>query len=397
MAENLEKKAPNVRFKGFTDVWEQRKLGEVLEEKNIRLGNGDLLSVTLGKGVVKASELDRKDNSSSDKSKYKMVEKKDIVYNTMRMWQGALGISKYSGIVSPAYTVLSSKNKFDPHFISILFKQSKMIYLFGAYSQGLTSDTWTLKYNSLSKIVAKFPSFDEQVKIYSIFDRLNTLITLYQRKIGLLQQLKKAMLQRLFPDTDTYPKLRFDGFSDPWEQHKLGEVTTSYSGGTPKAGEEKYYSGNIPFIRSAEINSSTTELFISELGLNSSSAKLVSKGMILYALYGATSGEVGISKIDGAINQAILALTPVEKYDSIFISQYLKLIKGKIVQKYLQGGQGNLSASIVKNIDIKFPDCDEQLKISQFLTKFDTLITLQQHKLDNMHELKKFMLQNLFL
>ena len=251
--------------------------------------------------------------------------------------------------------------------------------------------------SDLKQIKLFIPKINEQKKISSFFQKLDTLLVLYQRKIGLLQQLKKAMLQRLFPDTDTYPKLRFDGFSDPWEQHKLGEVTTSYSGGTPKAGEEKYYSGNIPFIRSAEINSSTTELFISELGLNSSSAKLVSKGMILYALYGATSGEVGISKIDGAINQAILALTPVEKYDSIFISQYLKLIKGKIVQKYLQGGQGNLSASIVKNIDIKFPDCDEQLKISQFLTKFDTLITLQQHKLDNMHELKKFMLQNLFL
>lgn len=101
------------------------------------------------------------------------------------------------------------------------------------------------------------------------------------------------------------PEIRFKGFSDKWKKYKLGEVTTSYSGGTPAVGITEYYNGRIPFIRSAEVNRNYTELFITQKGLDNSSAKLVSKGDILYALYGATSGEVGRARLNGAINQAI--------------------------------------------------------------------------------------------
>src|SRR5699024_5425945 len=106
---------------------------------------------------------------------------------------------------------------------------------------------------------------------------------------------------------------------------------------------KEYYKGDIPFIRSAEINSDSTELTISEVGLNNSAAKIVEVGDILYAMYGATSGEVGISRINGAINQAILAIQPKENYDSQFIVQWLHDEKHRILDKYLQGGQGNLS------------------------------------------------------
>ena len=152
------------------------------------------------------------------------------------------------------------------------------------------------------------------------------------------------------------PQLRFEGFTDDWEERKLGEITTSYSGGTPSAGNSSYYKGDIPFIRSGEINSSKTELFLTEEGFNNSSAKLVEVGDILYALYGATSGEVGISQINGAINQAILAIKPIEGYESQFIMQWLKLQKQKIIGKYLQGGQGNLSGTIVKDLFLRIPD-----------------------------------------
>lgn len=138
------------------------------------------------------------------------------------------------------------------------------------------------------------------------------------------------------------PKIRFNGFNDDWEQRKLGDITESYSGGTPTAGKKEYYDGNIPFIRSGEISSDKTELFISEEGLNRSSAKMVKIGDILYALYGATSGEVSISKLKGAINQAILAIQPHQNYDSQFLMQWLRKSKENIIGTYLQGGQGNL-------------------------------------------------------
>ena len=143
------------------------------------------------------------------------------------------------------------------------------------------------------------------------------------------------------------------------EQRKFGEVTTSYSGGTTTVGVKENYDGQIPFIRSAEINSESTELFISERGLNGSSARLVSKGDILYALYGATSGEVGRARLEGAINQAILAIKPMDNYDVEYLSQWLRKSKRNIVETYLQGGQGNLSGAIVKELVVDFPSYNE--------------------------------------
>jgi len=192
------------------------------------------------------------------------------------------------------------------------------------------------------------------------------------------------------------PALRFPEFTGDWEQRKLGELTTSYSGGTPSAGNSSYYQGDIPFIRSGEINSSKTELFLTVDGLSNSSAKLVEVGDILYALYGATSGEVGISKINGAINQAILAIKPIEGYESQFIMQWLKLQKQKIIDKYLQGGQGNLSGSIVKDLLLKIPDLKEQQKIGLFFKQLDDTIALHQRKLDLLKEQKKGFLQKMF-
>ena len=192
------------------------------------------------------------------------------------------------------------------------------------------------------------------------------------------------------------PKIRFKNFNDDWEQRKLGEVSDSYSGGTPTVGVKEYYGGQIPFIRSAEINSDCTELFITEDGLKNSSARLVSKGDVLYALYGATSGEVGRARLNGAINQAILAIKPYAGYDYEFISQWLRKSKQSIIETYLQGGQGNLSGTIVKDLVVQFPTLPEQEVIGTYFANLDHLITLHQRKYDKLINIKKSMLEKMF-
>ncbi|MCL2213075.1 MAG: restriction endonuclease subunit S [Oscillospiraceae bacterium] len=218
-----------------------------------------------------------------------------------------------------------------------------------------------------------------------------------QGKLTALKELKKAYLQQMFPQAgERVPRVRFAGFDGEWREVRLGEVTEMYSGGTPSVSEKKYYSGNIPFIRSAEINSNTTELFLSEEGIRNSSAKMVEVGTILYALYGATSGEVGRSKIKGAINQAVLAINPNEEHNSDFIAQWLRKQKNSIVSTYLQGGQGNLSASIIKDLTISLPSLAEQTAIGNFFRKLDELIALYQRKYNLLIELKKSYLQQMF-
>ena len=191
-------------------------------------------------------------------------------------------------------------------------------------------------------------------------------------------------------------KIRFKGYDISLERKTIGEITTSFSGGTPKSSNKSYYEGDIPFIRSGEVKSKQTELFISDEALQNSSAKMVSQGDILYALYGATSGEVAISQINGAINQAILAIKPNSGYSSEFIMNYLKKEKNNILEKYLQGGQGNLSAAIVKGIELNLPSLAEQSSIGSLFRILDDLLSSYKDNLINYQSFKETMLFKMF-
>lgn len=192
------------------------------------------------------------------------------------------------------------------------------------------------------------------------------------------------------------PKIRFKGFEGEWKTSTIGDFTTSFSGGTPTAGASEFYGGNIPFIRSGEIHESKTELFLTEAGLNNSSAKVVEKGTLLYALYGATSGEVGISKIKGAINQAILAIYPNKTVDKRFLANYLQSHKEKIVGELLQGGQGNLSGALVKSISVTYPNNREQQTISDYVDSLDSQISASTSRLASLKQMKAASLQAMF-
>lgn len=191
---------PKLRFTGFNDEWEEHTIEECFSERKECMLEGELLSVTIREGIKRFSELGRYDNSNYDKSKYKKVCIGDIAYNSMRMWQGASGYSPYEGIVSPAYTVLSPvKEIVDSKCISYLFKRQDMIHVFQVNSQGITSDNWNLKFPALSKIsIMISPYLEEQKKISAYFSRLDNLISLYQRKLEKLKNLKKAYLNEMF-------------------------------------------------------------------------------------------------------------------------------------------------------------------------------------------------------
>lgn len=193
------KKTPEIRFAGFTGDWEQRKLGAIFKERTERAtGDEELLSVTIGNGVIRQADSVKRNIASEDKSNYKIVRKGDVPYNSMRMWQGAVGNSEYDGIVSPAYTVLVPTAQANGKFFMELFKKESTLKIFQRWSQGLTSDTWNLKYPVLSSIEFYVPSIEEQTKIAENFKSLDNLITLYQRKCDELVKIKKYMLQNMF-------------------------------------------------------------------------------------------------------------------------------------------------------------------------------------------------------
>lgn len=190
---------PKVRFKGFEGEWSTNNLGSIFAERIESNENGEMLSVTMNNGIIRSSDNGRFDNSNSDKSKYKVVKIGDIAYNSMRMWQGASGVSQYEGIVSPAYTVVTPSVDVDTDFFGYLFKTDDVIRLFKLNSQGLTSDNWNLKYPAFSRICVSYPeSKEEQQAIAAYFRSLDRKIALETARLEKLKQIKLACLDKMF-------------------------------------------------------------------------------------------------------------------------------------------------------------------------------------------------------
>lgn len=359
--------------------------------------NQNVLTISAQQGLISQIEYYNTLYASENKTGYTLLHRGDFSYNKSYSSGYAYGAIKRldayeKGIVSPLYLCFTPRQGVNSDFYLQYFEAGcfdREIYKIaqeGARNHGLLNVSTEDFFHSM----LVFPPLEEQECITEILTQCDRVIELKEQKLDELKQLKKEFLRKMFPakGCDT-PEIRFPGFTGAWEQRKLGEISDSYSGGTPTVGVKEYYGGQIPFIRSAEINSDCTELFITEDGLKNSTARLISNGDILYALYGATSGEVARARLNGAINQAILAIKPYAGYDYEFISQWLRKNKQSIIETYLQGGQGNLSGTIVKDLVVQFPTLPEQEVIGTYFASLDHLITLHQRELEETKKYKK--------
>ncbi len=401
----VSNQTPSLRFPGFSKPWEQKKLVE-----NVDFYTGLTYSpenvtkegtLVLRSSNVKNGEIVNADNVYVD-PKYvnsKNVEIGDVIVVVRNGSRNLIGkhasvTEEMSNTVIGAF--MTGIRSEAPGFINALLDTDQFAIEINKNLGATINQITTGNFKSMQFY---FPHHNEQVKLGAFFKNLDDMIFLHQQELDTLKQTKQGFLQKMFPkEGESVPELRFSGFTDDWEKSKIGEITDSFSGGTPSASNKIYYGGAIPFIRSGEINSESTELFLTEEGLKNSSAKLVNKGDVLYAMYGATSGEVSISKINGAINQAILALKPKGENDANFITQWLIRQKTSIVNTFLQGGQGNLSGTIVKEIFIPIPKSkEEQIQIGNFFEQLDEVIALQQQELDALKQTKKAFLQKMFV
>ena len=392
-----EKKTPAIRFEGFMDEWEQHEFGDIAKFINGRAYAQNELLPTGKYKVLRVGNFYT--NESWYYSNLELVDKYYAKYgDLLYTWSATFGPHIWHGekvIYHYHIWKVDVSNRLDKYFAMQLLEQDKHDILSGYNGSTMAHIT---KYGMEKKRVTNPPNIEEQKQLGIFLGKLDNLIALHQHKLTKLQLLKKSMLTKMFPKDDArVPEIRFQGFHGDWKERKLGEVMESYSGGTPSVGIKEYYGGDIPFIRSAEINSESTELFLTNAGLNNSSARLVSQGDILYALYGATSGEVGRARLSGAINQAILAIKPNNGYDSEYITQWLQKNKQNITDTYLQGGQGNLSGTIVKEFLVKFPTYNEQHKIGRYFRNIDNTIVLYQRKLSKLQKIKQAMLSKLFV
>ena len=248
-----------------------------------------------------------------------------------------------------------------------------------------------LSFEALKAADFDLPCKDEQDKIASFFECLNRRIEYQRTLVDALKKYKRGVMRAIFRG-----KAILFSETTKWKSVRLGDECTFFSGGTPRSTDSSFYGGEIPFIRSGEIHGAKTELFLTDDGLKYSSAKLVSKGDLIVALYGATSGEVDISQIDGAINQAILCIRP-KLVNRTFLKYLLEDSKDDILNTYLQGGQGNLSAEIIKNLVFDIPDDRSQSAVVDFLDMIDQRISKSLMKLESIATLRSALMQQLFI
>ena len=403
-------KKPKIRFKGFTETWEQRKLSELLVERNVQHSQSEefpLVSFTVENGVTpKTERYEREQLVRGDKSakKYKETRLDDIVYNPANLKFGAISRNKLGNAVfSPIYVTFEvKKDLVKPSFIEMVVKKKNFIQKALQYQQGTVYERMAVNTEDFTNLDVYIPNDLEQVKIGNYFENLDHLITLHQRKCENLKKLKKFMLQKLFPQNgENVPKIRFTNFTDTWEQRKLSEIALqTYGGGTPKTANEEFWKGNIPWIQSSDLIEERLfnvkpRKYISQEAISKSSTKLVPQNSITIVT------RVGVGKLafmpfSYATSQDFLSLSELKiepKFAVYALYKMMRLVSNEVQGTSIKG----ITKDELLAKEILIPDCEVQKKIGAYLHNLDNLITLHQSKCDNLKEVKKYMLQNMFI
>jgi type I restriction enzyme S subunit len=405
------KRAPELRFKGFSDDWEQRKLealasfskgsgytkkdlvisgkpiilyGRLYTNYEVIISNVDTFVSEVAQSVVSSGNeviVPASGESSEDIARASVVGKSDIILG------GDLNIIKPVNFIDPIFLALTISNGSQKKEISKRAQGKSVVHLHNS---------------DLKKIDLLYPKLVEQQKIGNFFKQLDDTIVLHQRKLDKLKLLKHGYLQQLFPqNSEKIPRVRFANFVEDWKERKLGEVADIIGGGTPRTGIAEYWEGNIDWYSPVEIGDkiyiTESRKKITELGLQKSSAKILPVGTVLFTSR-AGIGNTAILAKEGATNQGFQSLVPRRnELDSYFVYSRTDELKryGEIT------GAGStfveVSGKQMEKMPILLPDFEEQQKIGIFFKQLDNIITLHQEKLKQLQVCKKALLQKMFI
>jgi type I restriction enzyme S subunit len=406
------KKVPALRFKGFTDDWEQRKLGEIAtivgggtpSTKNPEYWDGDInwySPAEIGNQIYTEKSERQITELGLKKSSAKLLPVGTVLF-TSRAGIGKTAILNKEACTNQGFQSIIPRSKMLNSYF--LFSRTNSLKQYGE-TMGSGSTFVEVSGKQMSKMPLFIPNINEQSKIAKLFQSLDRTITLHEEKQRQLERLKKALLQKMFADETGYPALRFKGFTEKWEQRKLSDLfIKGGSGGTPKSTNKAFYDGDIPFLGISDITKSNgfinnTEKHISSDGLNSSAAWIVSKGAISLAMY-ASVGKLAILNIDAATSQAFYNMI-FDDYDlRDFVYQRLNKANELLEWNKLisTGTQSNLNADKVKNFQMYLPKNHDEIKlISTFFKQIDNTIVLHDKKIQYLKQLKRGLLQKMFV
>ena len=401
----LSKKSPQLRFKGFTDDWEDRNLKDILREFSTKSKIENEYRVLSSTNVG----MEFRDGRVSGTSNlgYKIIKNGDLVLSPQNLWLGNININNIgTGLVSPSYKTFNFTD-IDSSFIKPQLRTPKMLEEYkNSSTQGASVVRRNLEIDSFYQIKIATPSIKEQEKIGSFFKHLDSTISLHQRKLDLLKEQKKGYLQKMFPKNgEKVPELRFEGFADDWEERKLSSGLREYTDRVIVEDDKEYYQisvrnnfGGIT-LRGSKMGNKIGRKRQAKINLTKYPQTLIFTRQ--------TVEQGGIGWVDKYCDGAIVTENmPTISLDTSVFSKYFltNLFQTRIFYKNaildnVEGGSAQIAIHESKFLSstLLFPNLDEQEKIGQFFKQLDNTITLHQRKLDLLKEQKKGFLQKMFV
>ena len=394
-------KKPALRFKGFTDPWEQRKFEEIAVRSSVMSDKKGLPRVEYEDIISGAGRLN-KDIKLKESEKVGIVfHKGDVLYGKLRPYLQNWLLASFNGLAVGDFWVLQPQNT-DSSFLYRLVQSQQFD---GVANQSTGTKMPRADWKLVSKTKFAMPhSVDEQAAIGAYFEHLDTLITLHQRKYEKLVNIKKSMLDKMFPKNGaSVPEIRFKGFTDPWEQRKLAEIA-NFSKGVGYSKNDLCEEGTPIILYGRLYTKYETSIFDVDTFVKEKAGSVYSKGgEVIVPASGETAEDISIASV--VVKPGILlggdlnVVSPTTEYDSAFLAL---TISSGAAHEYLSSlAQGksvvHLHNTDIQSVSAKFPTKREQEKIHLLFGKIDTLITLHQRKLEKLQNIKKSCLEKMFV
>ena len=397
-------KVPAIRFAGFTDPWEQRKLGDIAERVTRKNENNESdlpLTISAQHGLIDQRLFFNAQVASRDMSGYYLLRQGEFAYNKSTSadspWGAIKRLTRYEkGCVSTLYICFALLNA-NPDYLVTYYETNRwhnavqMIAAEGARNHGLLN---IAPDDFFDTMVSLPESQAEQQTIGAFFSRLDSLITLHQRKYDKLVIFKKSMLEKMFPkDGESVPEIRFAGFTDPWEQRKLGEIVSIGAGAPPSA----FSAGNFLYVKVDDLNESSHFQFDSAQRVDANTAvKPIRKGSIIFAKRGAAilGNKVRVLGKTAYIDTNMMALEP-RGVDADFL--WLFINQTGLYRIADTSTIPQINNKHIEPYPVDIPNMAEQQAIGTFFSRLDDLITLHQRKLELLQDIKKSLLDKMFV
>ena len=397
-----KRSVPKLRFPGFTEDWEQRKLSDITEIVMGQSPSSKNYTDNPNDNILVQGNADLKDGKVVPRLWTKEITKtidKDGIILTVRAPVGDVAKTNYKVVLGRGVAGIKG-NDYIYQFLQKLQNSRYWVSL----SSGSTFES--INSNDIKDLIIDIPSIEEQTKISMLLNNVNSIITLHQRKLEHLNLKKKALLQKLFPKNgERYPELRFPGFTDAWEQYKLGSIGSTYTGLSGKT-KEDFGHGEAQYITYLNVFQNTvSDITITDKVEIDTTQNEVKYGDVLFTTSSETPEEVGMSSVwlghmpNIYLNSFCFGFRPNQKIDPYFLGYSLRAPYMRDKMKILAQGisRYNISKNKVMELELSLSNNEEQRLLGNFLRNIDLSITLHQRKLEHLQLQKKALLQQMFV